>query len=55
MKKIFIGEYTEKDLKNGTDKKDVEAAKDKTGLQYVITEITKKPSLKIWLSDDFSL
>lgn len=53
--KRFIGEYTEKDLKDGRDKKDVEAAKKKTGLQYVISEITKKPSLKIWLCDDFNL
>lgn len=55
MTKIYIGEYTEKDLKNGKDKKDIEKAKEKTGLKYVISEITNKPSLKIWLSDDFTL
>ena len=55
MKKYFVGEYTEKDLKNDKDKKDIEKAKEKTGLKYVITEMTKKPSLKIWLSDDFNL
>lgn len=55
MKKVYVGEYSEAELKEGKDKQDVAEAQAKTGLQYVVTQMTKKLTMKIWVSDDFEL
>lgn len=56
MKKIYVGEYSEAELKAGKNKGDVEKAQQENPeLKYVVTKITKKPSIKIWISDDFDL
>lgn len=56
MKKVYVGEYTETELKSGKNKQDVAEAQAKNpDLKYVITKITKKPSIKVWVSDDFEL
>lgn len=48
----LVGDFNEKDLINGTDKKAVEKAKQETGLQYTQTKIIKKKGemyLRIWV------
>lgn len=56
MSKYYVGTYTEKDLKDGKDKKDVEKAIKKTGFKYVQTKINKKEkTLSVWVSEDFEV
>ena len=58
---VFVGEFSDEDLKNGVDKKMVEDYKIKTGLNYTNTKLVKKNgkivAIKIWVCDsnDFEL
>ena len=57
---VLVGNFSENDIKNGIDKKEVEEMKKKTGLQYTNTKIIKKNGkeyLSIWLcnAQDFKL
>lgn len=58
---VFVGEFTESDLKNGIDKKAVAEKMEKTGLKYTNTKIAKNKNkervLRIWVCnvDDFKL
>lgn len=55
MNKIFVGEYTEDELKSGKDKKEIADAQQLTGLQYITSKITKQKTLKVWLTKDFKI
>ena len=50
---ILVGQFNEKQLRNGEDKACVEKMKKETGLKYTRTRIIKKKgipvALKIWL------
>lgn len=57
---IFVGNFSEDDIKSKKDKKEVEKMKKQTGLNYVNTKIIKKSGkkyLSIWLCNvqDFKL
>lgn len=57
---IFVGNFSEDDIKSKKDKKEVEKMKKQTGLNYVNTKIIKKSGkkyLSIWLCnvEDFKL
>ena len=57
--KVYIGEFSEQDLKNGKDKKAISEAKDKeenkrNGIKYVFSEFNKKKqTIKVYLTDNF--
>lgn len=55
MNKIFIGEYTEDELKSGKHKKEIADAQQLTGLLCITSKITKQKTLKVWLTKDFKL
>lgn len=57
---ILVGNFSEEDIKNGKDKKEVEEMKKRTGLNYTNTKIIKKNGkkyLSIWVcnAQDFKL
>lgn len=60
--KIFIGTFTEEDLKNGRDKQAISEAKEleqnkRNGLRFIESKIIKKSgkphAMKVWLTDKF--
>lgn len=57
--KVYIGEFTETDLKQGNDKKAIAEAQEKdenkrNGIKYIESEYLKKKNvIKIWLTDKF--
>lgn len=55
MTEVFVGQYDEKDVKSGNADRDVQAAKDKTGLTYTYTRYVKKRGqivgFKVWVCD----
>lgn len=60
--RTYIGEFTEKDLKNGNDKKAILEAQDKeenkrNGIKYIESKVIIKNkefhSMKVWLTDNF--
>lgn len=54
-KRIFVGSYSEKDIEQKKDLKEVAAAEKKHGLTYTDTKIVVvkgEMRLKIWLIDD---
>lgn len=53
---VFVGKFSENDLRNGIDKKAVEKKKKETGLKYTNTKIIKN-GLAIWVcnADDFRI
>lgn len=53
MIKQYVGSFTEKDIKEGKDKKEVERLQQIfPKLKYVLTKIVGQ-NLKIWISDNF--
>ncbi len=51
---IFVGTFSEEDLKNKKDKKMITEKQKETGLKYIKNTITKdnsKPVMKVWLTD----
>lgn len=44
----YVGIFSEEDIRKGKDKIEVEKMKNKTGLKYTNTKITKN-GLKIWV------
>lgn len=53
---IFVGTFTEKQLKNKEDRAEIEKTAKKTGLKYVRNLITKekgKTVMKVWATDKF--
>ena len=57
--KIYIGEFTEQDLKEGNDKKAILIAKEseelkRNGIQFIESSWNKKNNtMKVWLTDNF--
>lgn len=53
---IYVGEFKEKDLKQGIDKQKVAEVMEKTGLKYTNSKVTKN-SIKIWVCnlEDFKI
>lgn len=57
--RVYIGEFTEQDLKNGNDKKAILEAQEKeenkrNGIKYIESEFNKKKqTMKVWLTDNF--
>ena len=47
-KGIFVGEFTEADIRDKKDRQAVQAAMHRTGLKYTNTRETKK-GIKIWV------
>lgn len=57
---VFVGKFSENDLKNGIDKKAVEKKEKETGLKYTNTKIIKEKGvtkLAIWVCnvEDFKI
>lgn len=56
---VFVGEFTETDLKNGADKKAIEEAQNqeelkRNGIKYIESKFDKKKqTMKVWLTDKF--
>lgn len=53
---IFVGTFTEQQLKSKEDKIAIDEAKQKTGLKFIKNKITKQNGvkvMKVWLSDKF--
>ena len=50
---IYVGKFTEEEVRKGLDKKAVEEKKVETGLKYIKTQFVKKGkqiiALKLWL------
>lgn len=50
---IYVGKFTEEEVRKGIDKKAVEEKKAESGLKYVKTQLVKKgkqiTGLKLWL------
>lgn len=49
---ILVGKYNQEDLIKGRDKKDIEDAKERTGLKYTESRIIKENGvtyIKIWM------
>ena len=59
--KVYIGEFTEQDLKQGNDKKAIAEAQEKdenkrNGIKYIESKHDKKKNaMKVWLTDNFQL
>lgn len=57
--KVFIGSFTEKDLKEGNDKKAILEAQEKeelkiNGIKYIESKHNKKKqTMEVWLTDKF--
>lgn len=57
--RVYIGEFTEQDLKNGNDKKAILEAQEKeelkrNGIKYIESDFNKKKQvMKVWLTDNF--
>ena len=57
--KVYIGTFTEQDLKEGNDKKAIYEAQEKeefkrNGIKYIQSEYNKKKqTIKVWLTDKF--
>ena len=54
-KRILVGSYSEQDIKQKKDKKEVAEAKEKHGLTYTETKIVVvkgEMRLKVWLIDN---
>ena len=57
--KVYIGEFTETDLKQGNDKKAISEAQEKdenkrNSIKYIESEYLKKKNvIKIWLTEKF--
>lgn len=56
---VFVGQFSEEELKNGVDKLKVAEAAEKYQLKYTRTKLVKKKGkivgIKIWVSDDFEI
>lgn len=52
---VYVGQFTEDDLKNGVDKKKIAEAKKENNLKYVNTKLVKKGgkivAMKVWVCD----
>lgn len=57
--KVFIGNFTAQDLKNGNDKIAIDNAinqehNKRNGIKYIVSQYDKKKQLmKIWLTDNY--
>ena len=52
----FVGSFNEQQLKNQEDKKAVEVAQTKTGLNYITADFNKKKQvMEVYLGNDFNL
>lgn len=57
--KVFIGSFTEQDLKQGNDKKAIAEAQEReelkrNGIKYIESKHDKKKNvMKVWLTDKF--
>ena len=50
----YVGEFTEKDLIEGKDKEAVnKMQKTFPRLKYVLSKITKKKTMMIWVTDEY--
>lgn len=53
---IFVGTFTEQDLKDKKDKEAIEKSKQETGLKFIKNKITTENGqkvMKVWLSNKF--
>lgn len=57
--KVYIGTFTEQDLKEGNDKKAIHEAQERdemkrNGIKYIESKYDKKTqTMKVWLTDKF--
>lgn len=56
---VYVGQFNEEDLKNGTDKQKIAEAMEQHQLKYTRTKFVKKKGeivgIKVWVTDDFDL
>lgn len=57
--KVFIGDFTEQDLRNGVDKIAIQVAQEReelkrNGIKYIESKHDKKKNvMKVWLTDKY--
>lgn len=54
-KDIYVGAFTEEQLKNGQDKKAIEKYKQMHGCKYIksrITTLKGEPVIKVWVTNE---
>ena len=52
--KTLVGDFSEEELRNGTDKTKIAEKKQETGLKFIESKVVRKkgvPYMRVWVSD----